>query len=430
VSSDNTERIPWWSKWLGDPVALVAWALAAVMFVGALWVAAWPRGPVRGETLVRVRVIEAATEMNIASEGSMRVRASGRTGRGVVVHGPVRVAGGAEMVLTDARGRRVRSSEPLELLVSHGARLSSEGSDLGDRVVLVPRLGESVDVVRVVELERYVAGVLGGELLGHWPQACFEAQAICARSYVIHEMSRAHERHFDVGADHRTQVFAGAAPTDKAVAATARTRGVVLRSEGKVLRAYFSSVCGGRSASAGMVWPARGALSFNAAAGLAGGARGHACAEAPLYRWSRTRERREISLRVRSWAETANHPARTMGLLARLEVAEVSASGRPGTYEVLDSRGQRSRFLADDLRVAMNDVRARPMSERDRVMSNDFEVIVTGDRVEVRGRGFGHGVGLCQYCAAGWAREGYSAPEMLGAFYPGATLGLIWNLDR
>jgi stage II sporulation protein D len=38
------------------------------------------------------------------------------------------------------------------------------------------------------------------------------------------------------------------------------------------------------------------------------------------------------------------------------------------------------------------------------------------------GRGFGHGVGLCQFGAVGMARAGRSAEEILKAYYTGVEL--------
>jgi stage II sporulation protein D len=45
-----------------------------------------------------------------------------------------------------------------------------------------------------------------------------------------------------------------------------------------------------------------------------------------------------------------------------------------------------------------------------------------GERIEFEGRGFGHGVGLCQFGAEGQAKAGRSAEEILATYYPGATV--------
>src|SRR3954454_20051527 len=41
----------------------------------------------------------------------------------------------------------------------------------------------------------------------------------------------------------------------------------------------------------------------------------------------------------------------------------------------------------------------------------------------IRGAGFGHGVGMSQYGAMGYASHGWSAAQILGHYYTGTTLG-------
>jgi stage II sporulation protein D len=41
------------------------------------------------------------------------------------------------------------------------------------------------------------------------------------------------------------------------------------------------------------------------------------------------------------------------------------------------------------------------------------------------GRGYGHGVGLCQWGAKGMAEQGYAARQILAFYYPGTTLGAL-----
>ena len=43
----------------------------------------------------------------------------------------------------------------------------------------------------------------------------------------------------------------------------------------------------------------------------------------------------------------------------------------------------------------------------------------------VSGRGFGHGVGLCQQGARGYAERGWSAEDILAHYYPGAILAIL-----
>jgi SpoIID/LytB domain protein len=55
--------------------------------------------------------------------------------------------------------------------------------------------------------------------------------------------------------------------------------------------------------------------------------------------------------------------------------------------------------------------------------STDFSVIEHADGlVELKGRGYGHGAGMCQWGAIGRARAGQGYEQILDTYYPGAVL--------
>jgi stage II sporulation protein D len=62
-----------------------------------------------------------------------------------------------------------------------------------------------------------------------------------------------------------------------------------------------------------------------------------------------------------------------------------------------------------------------------RVKSTLIESIkFVGQNVEIKGRGFGHGVGLCQHGALGMAKEGKRFQEILSHYYPKTKLASIY----
>ena len=42
------------------------------------------------------------------------------------------------------------------------------------------------------------------------------------------------------------------------------------------------------------------------------------------------------------------------------------------------------------------------------------------------GRGYGHGVGMCQCGAEGMARKGHTAEAILAYYYPGSTIKWLY----
>lgn len=102
-----------------------------------------------------------------------------------------------------------------------------------------------------LDVETYLRGM--GEVRdSSWPAASLRAQAIAARTYALHA-ARYTPRHadFDVYADDRSQIYLGAqAEYDAMDAAVADTAGRVLRYEGAIANAVYSTNGGGVTATA------------------------------------------------------------------------------------------------------------------------------------------------------------------------------------
>lgn len=418
------EQVRRWCK--SDRPAACAWMLAMSLALIALGVALWPRQAARAaEPMVRLRVQRGQAKVWVGGAGEAMVRLDGHKPARASL--PVEVEAGEHMVVRAGGVAIGAAAQIVEVAPLDGAWLRVLDRAWEGRVRILVR-EETIDLVIEEPMERYVAGVLSGELLSAWSIECFRAQAIASRSYAAQQMIRASDRAYDVDVDERDQVFMLGAPLDRAVEAARSTRGLILTDEdGQPLRAYFSSTCGGRSAWARQIWPARGSLICNDAEPLNGPGRGHACQDAPLYRWERRRGVQEVSERVRAWAEAVGHAAHRVGRLTAIEVVERAPSGRPGWFEVVDADERRVRIKADDLRVAMNFSGQRPLERGLALPSNDFEVAIDREAMIVRGRGYGHGVGLCQYCAAAWAGQGFKAEQMLSAFYPGAGIERVYE---
>ena len=109
--------------------------------------------------------------------------------------------------------------------------------------------------VNFVGIEDYTKGVIPYEMYVTWPQAALEAQALCARNYVVTNFNRYRSQGFDVTADVYSQVYKGigdaTAATNAAVDATA---GKYIRYEGALCQTFFFSSDGGATESSENVW--------------------------------------------------------------------------------------------------------------------------------------------------------------------------------
>ncbi len=284
----------------------------------------------------------------------------------------------------------------------------------------------TIDVVEHLPIELYLAGVVDRELYAGWHLETYKAQAIAARSYALHERKRRAELGTYVDVDNSTsnQVYGGHTANRTAIRAIEQTRGVVLTWQGDVLRAYYSSTVGGRAASAADTWPTSGASKYNAALPLQASLRTDVDDFSPLYRWTVERPRQSLSQRLRAWAEVHGSALRNIKFVKRIEVSKANTYHRPTVYRLYDDDDRWYELSAESLRVACNTSTpslAFPSSKQ-RIKSSDFEVILKGDGLIFKGRGFGHGVGMSQYGAEGMARAGTTADDILMHYYPGALL--------
>ena len=412
----------------------------------------------RVEPIVRIRVEERATEVTLSGPPTVMVSRPGTTAGGREIRTPVVVtrstrgwllsgSGATPEVFGDAAADRaeplsVRSVSgavlrvndrpyPGELMLHArpaGARASAGAAALAQGAAPAAPDRSTIDVVEHVGMETYLPGVVSKELLPNWSLQAYKAQAVAARSYAMHELerSRALGETFDLEASQWDQAYAGAVEHAVSQRAVRETRGMMLTTGGGVLRAYYSSTCGGRPSAAKDVWPTTRGFEFNLAAPIQGSQGPELwCNYGPRYRWVTTRGRDELSKRLASYGRDQSLLIAALVSLSKVEPMTQTADGRPTSYRLFDRDGKWYQLSAEQFRNAMNWVGTSgqpPVTAQTRAFSGDVELKFEGTSVIITGRGFGHGVGMCQYGAEGMSRAGKSFEEILEHYYPGAVL--------
>jgi stage II sporulation protein D len=284
-----------------------------------------------------------------------------------------------------------RAGRTLGVLLAALASVPAARAEERIRVLVSPEPREVVEL----RLEDYVAGVVAGEMPGSFPPEALKAQAVAARSYALTRKieAQAAGREWDIGAGVLAQVLSRT-PGPAARAAAAATEGEVLVVAMEPVEAYFHAACGGRTegglAALGRDLPYLSAVACGR------------CEDAPRVRWSVHVEAREL--------------AAAAGLRGAATGARVAARSPTGRAEKVEVRvGERRAVLAaTDLRQRLG---------FSRLPSLAFEIRGGGaDGFALEGRGRGHGAGLCQWGAAGLAREGKGYREILLRYYPGTEV--------
>lgn len=314
-------------------------------------------------------------------------------------------------------------------------KITLDGGKFGGKLRLQSRpdmTQRTFDVIEQVGVETYLKGVVTAEMFPNWPQQAFCCQAVCARSYALHQRANARGmgQKFDVESSVKDQAYKGSVDKGPAADAVEATEGVILTWNGQVLRAYYSSTCGGRPGSARDTWPITRGYEYNLAGPLqavptgSSGARDPSLgSSSPYYKWQTARSRGETVSRLKEWGRANGHPIKDLGGLTGITLAASNVAGRPSKFTVAGA-GHTYSLSAEQLRFAFNqEVKGLPVVTKEmRVNSGDIDVTISGDVVNIKGRGFGHGVGMCQYSVKELAERGKQWQEIVPIFYPGAEL--------
>lgn len=316
---------------------------------------------------------------------------------------------GAATAYAEKGGIRVNGillpARTISVLVGESGALTIDGQRYHGSLVLQVAPSGGLDAVNLVQLEDYVAGVLFAEMPKNFGEEALRAQAIVARTYALfHAMRGAILKD-----DQSSQVYAGVAgesPVARRIVQA--TRGEVLTFDDRLFQTFFHSTCGGRTSSAAEVFALKTPPPMNASVECDG------CRDAPLYRWTR-------KLTTAQFATTLV----PRGQVADLAVPEKSADGHALRVQLLDSA---SRVLFDDdaegFRNRFN--QSRPL--RDQIPSMFLaNVVRKGATFLLEGRGFGHGVGMCQYGARGMAKRGNDSRAILARYYPASRVKRIYG---
>jgi len=268
-------------------------------------------------------------------------------------------------------------------------------------------------VVRDVPIEDYVAGTALSEV---HPAAgddalagrVFEMQAVLARTYALSNLRRHASEGFDLCSTTHCQLYEPARLSTSRWAAvvkdaTARTAGEVLWFANAPARVVFHADCGGHTSDASAVWGG------TAPAYLAG-TRDDGPAESAHTAWAF--ETTSSALRRALDADPRTDVGAT---LDRIEIAGRDAAGRA---ELVTLRGTRAFVVRGEV---FRDAVTRALGVAS-IRSTMFTVKKTRAGFAFAGKGYGHGVGLCQTGAIARLKAGAPPEQVLSYYFPGTSL--------
>lgn len=292
----------------------------------------------------------------------------------------------------------------------------------GDLQIIIKADSNRFDVVNHVAVEPYLAGVIGAEMPGYWELEALKAQTIAARTYCLYIKERfGQNRHWDLRKTQANQVYQGiAAESNRIWRAVNRTAGSVLtckNSKGNedIFPAYYGSVCAGHTENSENVF----GDSFEALIGVRCPYCKTVAKPKMLYWPSVNYKKSELSARL-----IERYPAlKELGGITTIKVLEKSEYKNLSRITKVELAGPNSKtdwLRGEDFRLAIDPTGLK-------IKSAAFEIRNKGDSWSfVKGKGFGHGVGLCQYGAQALARKNKTAGQILQYYYPNSKMKKLY----
>lgn len=318
--------------------------------------------------------------------------------------------------------------------------------------------GDKVVAVNVIGVEDYLLSVISSEMKASATLEFLKAHAVISRSWVMSQIAHRqseryhgtetpqsatstdgeieivkwfdHEDHtkFDVCADDHCQRYQGLsmAVGDNVRKAIDQTWGEVLTSGGEICDARFSKCCGGIMEEFSACWEDKDYPYLQAIPDTPGNVPGgkvfcntsdegilrqvindYDLETKDFYRWT-TRYNRAVLADL-----ITRRSGYEIGELKALTPLERGKSGRI------------TRLRIEGSKLTMNvgkELMIRKFLSESHLKSSAFDVRYEGDEVILEGKGWGHGVGLCQIGAAVMSYNGYGYKEILLHYYPGTVI--------
>ena len=276
-----------------------------------------------------------------------------------------------------------------------------------DGVFAITQVGETAYLVNHVSLEEYVLSVLPHESWPGWPDEVLKAFCVMYRSYGIAKVLEEKELHkkrgrpypYDIKSTNAHQVYKGHLRRDQYLKIIEDTHGVVLSYGNKPILAMFDICCGSCIPSR-----AKG-MHFSKAPYLERPYPCYYCKDYSGYTWKKEFPFEELERELKKELPNFN----------RLKDIKVDVTDDAGIVQQLKVKGTRHWHILS----------AQKFKSFCNLKSLYFVLEKQGRKLIVKGKGYGHLIGLCQRGAYAMVKQGWNYKNILKFYYPGTTFSKL-----
>lgn len=281
--------------------------------------------------------------------------------------------------------------------------------------------GDRITAVNCIGMEDYLMSVISSEMKSSASIELLKAHAVISRSWLKARLKdhKAGHEHFDVCADDHCQRYQGLtmAVGDDVYRAIDRTWGQVLEYGGDICDTRYSKCCGGRTELFSTCWEDVDLPYLQSVEDpfcdcenssiLSQVLNDYDLHTADFHDWTVQYTTDELSELVRT------RTGIDFGTIVALEAVERGPSGRIKYLRITGTL--REEVIGKELAI-------RKALSSSHLKSSAFEIEKSPDGFVLKGRGWGHGVGLCQIGAAAMAAQGDDYRQILSHYYVGAEI--------
>ncbi len=266
---------------------------------------------------------------------------------------------------------------------------------------IVQQFYNKFSVIGELDIESFVGGVLGSEMPQAWNEEALKAQAVVARTYAMYKkkVRRDEIYHLDTLELAYRGTLGETARTNKIVR---DTRGVVIVYNWNIFPAYFHSTCGGHTEDISHVF---GKNSIPPLSGVTC----NYCNNSKYASWSTDINKSNIEKKLRDAKIYVSN-------IQTVKVVDPGSGDHGSKVEIISTDGSRE-MNANDFRLLVGP---------NYLYSTAFRSKNKGKSITFSGKGWGHGVGLCQYGAQTMAEKGFPWTAILKYYYPKVELVRVY----
>jgi stage II sporulation protein D len=249
---------------------------------------------------------------------------------------------------------------------------------------------EALNLINNLDMETYLEGVVESEGGPGQKLNYYKAQAVISRTYAMKYWSKHKDNGYNLCDRVHCQAYLHHRSATVIIdSAVHQTRGLVMIDQARELYpTYFHANCGGQTSEPHYVWNEEipNLCSF----------KDTFCIHTQQAKWEKRIPKDQWT---KFLVDKYNFPI-----------------GDSVSNELLQHfvQEQRSAFYLHPV----YGIPLRDLREQFKLKSTFFNVDVEGEEMVLHGRGFGHGVGLCQEGAMNMAKRGFSFDQILGYYYP------------